>query len=170
MGRNSTYQYYVEGDDEKHLINILKKDLRCIVSGKVDKFNAVQQTFTTARIRPLKQGTIIVLVYDTDIENVDILEKNIRFLNKQSTVKALLCIPQCSKLEDELEAACGNVTKALEITHSKGNKNFKRDLINCTNLGNRLTECAFDICRFWSKVPKNQFAQFGNDAERIKIK
>lgn len=32
------YQYYVEGDDEKKLLEILKRDFRCIKSGKIDKY------------------------------------------------------------------------------------------------------------------------------------
>ena len=60
------YQYYVEGDDEKALVNTLKSDLRCIESGKVDVFNVVQNLLKPTRLRTLKPNTIVVLVYDTD--------------------------------------------------------------------------------------------------------
>jgi hypothetical protein len=35
MGRNNIYYYFVEGEDEEKLIQVLKTDLRCIVPGKV---------------------------------------------------------------------------------------------------------------------------------------
>ena len=91
MRRKETYHYYVEGEDEKSLLDVLKSDLRCIESGKVDKFNVVQNKFTNARIRPLKTGTIVVLVYDTDVEtNMDILQYNVDFLRKQSGIKDVI--------------------------------------------------------------------------------
>ena len=39
MGRNTIYHYFVEGEDEEKLIQVLKTDLRCIIPGKVQKFN-----------------------------------------------------------------------------------------------------------------------------------
>ncbi len=41
MGRNETYQYYVEGKDEKAIIDVLKQEFRCIETGKVEVFNVV---------------------------------------------------------------------------------------------------------------------------------
>ena len=62
----------------KLLLNTLKLDLRCIESGKIDKCNVIQSRFTTARMRTLKTGTTVVLVYDTDVEmNTKILDENI---------------------------------------------------------------------------------------------
>ena len=76
MRKSGIYQYYVEGEDERSLLNTLK--LRCIESGKIDKFNVIQSRFTTARMRTLKTGTTVVLVYDTDVEmNTKILDENI---------------------------------------------------------------------------------------------
>ena len=37
MSRPIYYQYYVEGEDEVKLLNVLKSDLGCILAGKVDK-------------------------------------------------------------------------------------------------------------------------------------
>ena len=60
MKKNEVYHYYVEGHDEKKIVDILKRDMGCIKSGKVDIFNAVQNRFSEARIRTLKSGTIVV--------------------------------------------------------------------------------------------------------------
>lgn len=167
--KRASYYYYVEGDDEKSLLNALKSDLGCIVSGKVEKFNPVQNRFTNARIRPLKVGTIVVLVYDTDVEtNVTILNDNINFLKRHSGIKDVICIPQVKNLEDELIIAC-EIKNIAELTKSDTKKEFKRDLISCSNLGARLKKCKFDVRKFWNQMPANKFKDFGNDAEKIKI-
>ena len=163
------YQYYVEGDDEKVLINSLKSELRCIVPGKVEVFNVVQNAFTVARLRTLEADTTIVLVYDTDIDMVDILKNNIRFLKEHNAVKEILCIPQVENLEDVLIDSCG-IDKVTEITHSKTKTDFKRDIIRCTNLGSRLKACEFDKNKLWEKMPNNKFKEFGNDSNKIKFK
>lgn len=169
MGKKAIYHYYVEGEDEKSLLNALKRDMGCIESGKVDKFNVIQNKFTVARIRPLKPGTIVILIYDTDVEtNIEILQYNVNFLKKQSGIKDILCIPQVKNLEDEIVRAC-EIRNARELTKSGTKTDFKSDLISCSNLGARLCKCQFDVSKFWSQKPANSFAQFGNDAESIKI-
>lgn len=143
MKKNSTYHYYVEGEDEKSLLDALKSDLKCIQSGKVEKFNVIQNRFTAARIRPLKYGVVIVLVYDTDVEtNNEILKYNIEFLKKQSGVGEVVCIPQVKSLEDELKRAC-KIKNICELTNSKTTADYKKDLISCTNLGGKIEKMRF---------------------------
>lgn len=169
MRKKAIYHYYVEGEDEKSLLNALKSDMGCIESGKVDKFNVIQNRFTNARIRPLKPGTIVVLVYDTDVEdNISVLKDNIDFLRKQGGIKDVICVPQVKNLEDELKNAC-NIKNIGELTKSGTKTDYKRDLISCSNLGVRLCKCQFDVSKFWSKIPSNEFQKFGNGAEKIKI-
>ena len=72
MGRNTIYHYFVEGEDEEKLIQVLKTDLRCIIPGKVQKFNVVDKKLNKARLMSLKMGTSVVLVFDTDTGNIDI--------------------------------------------------------------------------------------------------
>ena len=168
MRKNETYHYYVEGEDEKKVINTLKSDLTYIESGKVDTFNVIQQRFTDARIRPLKQGVIVVLVYDTDVEtNTEILKYNVEFLKSKNAIRDVVCIPQIKNLEDELVRAC-KIKHIGELTNSQTTTDYKRDIISCTNLGARLTRCEFDISKFWTRTPANVFRQFGNDADKIK--
>ena len=169
MKKNVNYHYYVEGENEKSLLDVLKSELKCIESGKVEKFNVIQNRFTVARMRPLKNGEVIVLVYDTDVEtNTEILKYNIDFLKKQSGIKEIVCIPQIKNLEDELKRSC-KIKYIGELTNSKTTTDYKRDLISCTNLGVRLKKCDFDISKMWKQLPINSFQQFGNDAEKIKI-
>lgn len=169
MEKREIYHYYVEGDDEKRLLDVLKREVGCIKSGKVEKFNVIQQKFTMLRIRTLKPKTIVVLVYDTDVEtNVNILEYNINFLKKQSGIKGVICIPQVSNLEDELLRAC-NLKNIVELTNSTTKNDYKRDLIRCSDLASQLNRRMFDIAMFWNRKPTNKFIQFGNDSDKIKI-
>lgn len=167
--RKYNYQYYVEGEDEKSLVQTLKTELRCIEPGKVQKFNAVQERFKPGHIRTLKADTIVVLIYDTDKEQTDILQENIGFLKKQSAVKSVLCIPQIKKLEEELVYSC-NIKKIGELTHSETISDFKGAIIDCSNLGARLKQCGFSLDKFWSRIPENDFGKFGNNADKIKKK
>ena len=169
LKKKGNYQYYVEGEDDRCIVNTLKGDMACIVSGKVNVFNAVQERFTLARIRPLKDNTSVVLVYDTDTNNTRILSENIQFLKKQKAVKEIICIPQVKNLEDELVRACMNISAVEQLTHSPTVKDYKRDIIKCNNLKNRLEAASFDLTKLWCKVPTNAFSQFGNDAAQIKV-
>ncbi|MBQ2677795.1 MAG: hypothetical protein IJF96_02660 [Firmicutes bacterium] len=167
MAKNEFFQFYVEGEDEKKVIDTLKKDMKTIVSGKVDVLNVIQKEIKSPRIRTLKTGTNVILVYDTDIERTDILEKNIRLLQSSKHIKRIICIPQVKNLEEELVRAT-NVRRALDILGSRSLADFKRDLIKCTNLDRKLQERGFDMSKFWCKTPHNSFAKYGNDAELIK--
>ena len=128
----------------------------------------IQDLFTALRIRPLGPNTIIILIYDTDVVKVDVLEENIKFLKKQKNIKSVYCIPQIKNLENELGYSC-NIKYVLEITHSKSMKDFKGDFANCKNLGNRLRKCEFSLEKLWSRQPTGVFAVFGNDSSKIKI-
>ena len=167
MRKGSYYQYYVEGKDEKCLLEALKMDFRCIESGRIEIFNVIQNKFSAAQIRPMKKGTNVILVYDTDVEKTDVLEWNVKFLEKQSSVNKVFCVPQVKNLEDELIRAC-QIKSAKELTGSISNKEFKRDLIHCSNLGSRLKKYDFKMTDFWNKVPQNKFYVFGNEAAKIR--
>lgn len=39
MKKKLKYHHFVGGEDEQRLVNVLKSDLRCIQSGKVQVFN-----------------------------------------------------------------------------------------------------------------------------------
>ena len=166
---NGIYHYYVEGEDEKKIINTLKTDFQIIQAGKVDVFNVVQNKLKKNILMRLKTGTTVVLVFDTDTNQTQILEENIRFLRKQSHIKKVICIPQVKNLEDELKRSC-NISQIKELTHSKSNSNYKHDLIQCKNLKQVLENHGFDIELFWCKNPMFPFDSFKNESQFIKIR
>lgn len=162
-------QYYVEGDDEKHLLSVLKGDLKTIVPGKVQRLNVVDQEISDAMIRAYKENTFVVLVFDTDTDNVDILNKNINKLKSCKYVSAIITIPQVLNLEDELVRSC-NIKHATELLNSRSGADFKRDLIRITNLSAKLIEHNFDINKFWNTKPHSPYQNIENLARIIKLK
>lgn len=61
MKASGIFQYFVEGDDEKRLIEVLKTDMRLIIPDKVQILNVVQERFTDLKLRTLQDGTTLVL-------------------------------------------------------------------------------------------------------------
>lgn len=161
-------QYYVEGEDEEKLINILKTDMGVIRPGKVQKLNVVECEVTNARLMTLRPETMVVLVFDTDTGHVDILNRNLEKLEKCSTISEIVTIPQVLNLEQELVRSC-NIKKVVELLGSKSKKEFKADLIRVTNLASKLREHHFDIKRFWCEQPPFPYQNIDNLSEKVKL-
>ena len=92
--KNTNILYFVEGEDEKKLVNVLKAELKLIKAGKVQVLNVVEEIITDAMLRPLKKDTTVVLVFDTDTRNVGILNYNILRLKECNAVSKIITIPQ----------------------------------------------------------------------------
>lgn len=168
MANSKYYYYFVEGQDEEKLVSVLKTDLKYIISGKVQVFNVIEQKLTKLRIMSLKPNTIVILIFDTDSGNSEILLENIKLLQKETNVKEVICITQVKNLEQELIRSC-NIKEIKELTNSKSNKDFKRDLIKDTQLGKKLLNHKFDFDIFWASEDK-KFQNVKNEAYKIKIK
>lgn len=167
MSKNAIYRYFVEGESEQVLINTLKTNLGLIVPGKVEILNVVQKKINKNWLRAMKPRTTVILVYDTDIEKADTLEKNIELLKQCATVKEVRCIPQVKNLEEELVRAC-NIKNVMELAGTRTLHDHKKAFVNSSNQSQMLKRNGFDIKGLWSKVPDNAFAQFGNDSDKIK--
>ncbi len=166
--RSKYIQYYVEGEDEKKIIDTLKTDLKVIKPGKVQKLNVVLQEIRDMHLRPLQPGTMVVLVFDTDAGNPDILQKNIKKLEAYRSISEIVLIPQVPNLEGELLRSC-DIKKIEELLNSKSKKEFKSDLIRVTNLDKKLKEHQFDIKRFWCGTPMSSYQNIENQAVKIKL-
>lgn len=168
--KSKAIQYYVEGEDERKLINVLKTELRVIMPGKVQKLNVVEEKIKKMHLRTLSYGTIVVLIFDTDTDtgNLNILDENIRTLKECSTVSEIVLIPQVPNLEGELVRSC-DIRKIEELLSSKSRKDFKSDLIHISNLNKKLREHQFDINLFWCSSPTPPYQDIENQAAKIKI-
>lgn len=166
--KDRNVQYFVEGEDEKKLVNTLKNDLKVIIPGKVQTLNATQKIISDLVLRTFKKGTIVVLVFDTDTANLNILNSNIKKLEKCTSVSEIITIPQVRNLEDELVYSC-NIKKITELLNSRSVSDFKSEFIHITNLGSKLKEHCFDIIRFWSRNPGAPYQEIVNKSNRVKL-
>lgn len=167
MAQNKYYHYYVEGETDVKMVSTLKTDYQYILPGKVEKFNVIQQELNSNRTMGLKRGTVVILVFDTDTSNHDILDKNINFLKKQKNISKVICITQVENLEDELIRSC-NIKQIKELSGSKSNRDFKTDMIKLGNLKKKLNDKCFNFQRFWNSSARNHFNYIKNEAEIIK--
>lgn len=145
--KREQYHYFVEGEDDRKVVNTLKTDLQWIKPGKVQVFNVIEEELTSLITRTLKPGTIVVLVFDTDTGKKNTLLKNIRFLQKDSNVKQVLCIMQVKNLEDEFLRSCA-ISQIKGLTGSKSNSDYKRDLLRQSNLADKLKKHQFQFEKF----------------------
>lgn len=165
---NKYIQYYVEGKDEERLIKVLKNELQVIRVGKVHQLNVVEHILPDSRLMALNQGTIVVLIFDTDTGHTDILKKNLEKLKKCKAVHEIITIPQVPNLEQELVNSC-NIKKVVDLLDSKSLKDFKADFAQVTNLANKLREHQFDIKKLWCGWPQPPYQDIVNKAEKIKL-
>lgn len=166
--RNKFVQYFVEGEDEEKLIYALKSDLGVIRPGKVQKLNVIEQILSDARLMTLRPGTMVVLIFDTDTGQSDILNRNLQRLKICPAVSEIVTIPQVHNLEDELVRSC-DIRMITELLDSKSNKDFKTDFIRANNLVQKLKEHKFDINRLWSQPPASPYQKITNQAEKVKL-
>lgn len=161
------YQYYVEGETEEKIIQVLKTVFQVIIPGKVKKFNVVEKLLLPSHLAPLKRGTVVILVFDTDTDDSSILQKNIDFLRKRSAIKSVVCVPQVRNLEEELIRSC-SIRNIKELLSSKSNSDFKNDLCRCHGLPTSLLRHEFGIEKFWSSKPTGSFSDIPNESKKIR--
>lgn len=166
--KNINVQYFVEGEDEKKLLNTLKNQLGVIQPGKVQKLNVIENKISMNILRTLKKGTVVVLVFDTDTGKIDILNSNIKFLKECSFISKVITIPQVKNLEDELVRSC-NIRDITELLNSRSKKDYKSDLIRVTNLDSKLKEHEFNIAHFWNEQPTIPYQKITNESNQVKI-
>lgn len=162
------YQYFVEGEDERRLLEVLKTDMRLIQPGKIQVLNVVQERLTDLRLRALSNNTILVFVFDTDTQNTSILIENIEKATDNPNIKSILCITQVKNIEDEIVRST-DISKIEELLNSTSKTNFKSDFIREKRLKQKLLEHSFDVGKIWIKNPEKPFDFVTNEAERIKI-
>ena len=167
--KNSIVQYFVEGEDDKKMIDTLKTQMGLIKPGKVQVLNVVTEEITDLRLRALSPGTTVVLVFDVDAGNVDILNWNIKKLTKCSSISDVITIPQVPNLEGELLRSC-DIRKIEELLNSKSRSDFKSDILRVTNLAAKLREHKFNIDHFWTASPSQPFQAIENQSSKTKLK
>ena len=159
------YHYYVEGENERALVEILSKckdeKFNVIRPGKIDVFNVVER-----EIKSTHMNTVVVLVFDTDTKNRAILDKNTKFLEKHKKIKEVILIPQVYNLEDELIRSC-NIKNILQLLGSKSKREFKSDFNKVNNLNEYLIKAEFAFDKLWRKNTDGIFAGITSGISKI---
>lgn len=165
------YQYYVEGENEKKLVEVLSKEFNFIKAGKVEVLNVVEKPIegTHTHRRNFKKNHVIILVFDTDTNNVETLEDNIKYLKdcvKSKEIKDVVLIPQVRNIEEELVRSC-NISDIKDLLKSKSKKEFKTDFNKATNLKSCLTKKGFDFKKLWRTKPVGVFSGFKCELSKL---
>ena len=168
MGKGKRYHYFVEGECEKKLISVLKEQKVLIVPGKIDVLDVTKERLTELKLRPLPDGVILILIFDTDTQETAILKENLGYLKSCPRIKEVWCIPQVRNLEEELVRAT-SIHNIKELLDSDGVSKFKADFIKEKRLYSKLCEKNFDLAKMWSSKPGKKYDGIVNDGAKIKI-
>lgn len=160
--------YYAEGPCEHKLISALKETPSKILPGKVKPFNVVQNLIPRSQLLSLQAGTLVALVFDTDIPNTAILQKNIELIKRYCKVK-IIYLAQVMNLEDEL-ARCTDVRCAQELTKSNGVHNFKSDFckLNAKACRDMLERHRINVGNLWVTDVPGLFSFIEKNSTKIK--
>ncbi len=163
--------YLVEGECEEKLVKALKEKPALIHPGSVKKFNIIQNTIPSSKLMSFDPGSMVVLVFDTDIEITEYLKKNIRMLKDFCLRVEILTIAQVLNFEDEIVRST-DVDKAQDLTKSDSISDFKRSVnrMKDTEFRQALKRHKFDLSKLWIKRPPKIYSFINQQAESIKVK
>lgn len=163
-------QYYVEGKCEAQLINALKMEPRLLTPGKVNVFNVITDEIPRREINMIKVGTTVVFVFDTDVEKIDILLKNISYVKNYVSQCKIVLLAQVLDFEDEI-ARSTDVKRAQDLTKSKSVGDFKTDFcrMNVEEVRNALERHHLDVSVLWTKNPPEKFSFVKQNSEAVKL-
>lgn len=155
------YHYFVEGDCEKKFIDIFKMPkYGFILPGSTQVFNFINEEISDLRIMQLNPNTHIILVYDTDIENTHMLDKNIRKLNKHGFQK-IYHVQSIKNFEDEIVFS-SNIKNINSLFSTSSKNEFKRTFCKANNqsLFKKLKSINFNFKAIWSRQDNNAFKKY----------
>lgn len=150
------YVYFVEGEDEEKVVNILKEiKNRYIVAGKCCVLNVIQDEIKKSLLMTLNKSTIAIVIYDNDVivnrslnpeKAKEKVNKNIKLLNEYC--KNVIVICQYDNIEDEIIKST-NIKKIEDLLGSKSKSEAKSDLRKEKDLMKKLLNKEFDFNKFW---------------------
>ena len=159
------YQYFVEGECEEKFLNTFKiPPYSYYLSGKVSVFNFINKKISNQRLLALNPKTIIILVYDIDTNNTDILEENIKKLNDFGF--ETYHIQSINNFEAELVYS-SKIKNINELFKTTSKEEFKNKFIHHSNIPSKLEEIRFDHSKMWSR--KNNNAPFNKYVKEFSI-
>ena len=172
------FRYYVEGGCEANfLVSFMHapSSQHRIRPGKIEILNPVTERISKVKAMTIKKGTKVVLVFDTDIPNVSILNENVKTLRTVAglTRNDILFVMSVNCFEDELIFACPKfrtVKDLIQFFGARGLSDYKSDFSKNKNLVEKLRQAGFDMERIWSRPANAPFDVYSIDAKQIKRK
>ena len=166
---NNKCIYYVEGPCEQQLIAALKEEPKKLLPGKIKIFNVVQNLIPKSQMLSIQSGTIVVLVFDTDVSKTLNLKKNLELLARYCGRLKIFFLPQVLNLEEEL-VRCTDVKIVTELTKSAGVRNFKTDFckMKIKDCRSMLEHHKLDYTRLWMTRTPEAFTFVKNNSSHIK--
>ncbi len=150
-------------------MNALKENPSRIQPGRVKVFNVIQGLLPKSQLVTIQANTTVVLVFDTDVSETEYLKENIKQLCRLSTKVKIVYLPQVMNFEDEL-VRCSDIKSVVELTHSRSNKDFKRDFCSMTNVRLALDKVNLNIERLWTQKMPPEFDFVQLNGHEIKVK
>ncbi len=142
---------------------------KLIVPGQTDVLNPMQALIKPTHLRMLPPKARIILVFDTDIAELRILEQNIRNLHALHG-KEIITVPQVMNLEDEM-IRCTDIRHIRNLLNCVHDSEFKTVFIEEHKLFDKLIAHHFDFKKLWSLEPGKAFQKIGilNQSTMIKL-
>lgn len=167
---NNKCIYYVEGPCEQQLIAALKESPSKLIPGKVRVYNVVQNLIPKSQMLSIQSGTTVVLAFDTDVEQTANLKKNLELLNRYCGKLHIVFLPQVLNLEDELVRST-DVKSVIELTKSKGIRNFKTDFckLKTKECRTMLERHGLKMEQIWSTKVPEVFSFTESNSDQIKL-
>lgn len=154
--KNNPVQYFVEGDTEKAFIEQIRN--KYVLSGKIDVLNILQNEIKNSRLISIKPNTTIILIFDTDVQKKELLNRlaqNIKILKASKHIREIVIIPQVLNFEDELVYAT-NIKSIEKFIPNCTKKEFKSKFIKLgSSMVAMLEKQDFDADKLWSRSVNN---------------
>ena len=154
--KNNPVQYFVEGETEKAFIEQIKNQY--VLSGKINVLNILQNEIKNSRLISIKPNTTIILIFDTDVQKKELLNRlaqNIKILKASKHIKEIVVIPQVLNFEDELVYAT-NIKSIEKFIPNCTKKEFKSKFIKLgSNIVAMLEKQDFNADKLWSRSVNN---------------
>ena len=163
--------YFVEGPCEKTFIkSFMFIDGSHFKHGKIEVFNFVNERLSKAKARTINKDMTVALVFDTDVENVDLLEENVKILKEVSQLSDdhIVFIPSICNFEDELVYSCSKLKNINDLLNTRSVAEFKKKFINHDSIVSKLNDEGFDFDLIWSRNPKSPFEKYKNNCHVLK--
>ena len=151
---NEVYRYFVEGECEKHFVNIYKRlPTGGLKPGKVEVFNVARDLLEPQRIMGIPRKAVVVFIFDVDCGGRDKVNQNIERVTRYSYPKSIVLVPSVENFEDELVRSTPGAKNIEAFFGVRSPREFKSRFLSCQNLAEKLESLGFDLSSMWTTTP-----------------